>query len=169
MQAADNPEGDGALQAIGSAQGNRPVAHLQGFGIAKGGGPQLSHGLDSHHGQIGDRIGAQHAAIHLLAIGQGHLNPVDTIDHMGIGEHQPLAINHHTGALAPLPRAGGGIAEQLPQQGIAEGRIQAPGGHVALRIDPHHRGRHPLDRLSHKAAGLGQRGLGRRDSSRDGG
>ena len=39
VQAADNPQGDGALEAIGGAQGYRPVAHLQGFGIAEGGGP----------------------------------------------------------------------------------------------------------------------------------
>ena len=39
VQAADNPQGHGALEAIGGAQGNGPVAHLQGFGIAKGGRP----------------------------------------------------------------------------------------------------------------------------------
>ena len=88
---------------------------------------------------------------------------------MGIGEHQPLAINHHTGTLAPLPRAGGGIAKELPQQGIAKGRIQPPRRHVALRVNPHHRGRHPLNRFGNKTAGLGQGWQRRLDSSRDGG
>ena len=88
---------------------------------------------------------------------------------MGIGEHQPLAINHHTGTLAPLTGAGGGIAKELAQQGIAEGRIQPPRRHIALRIDPHHRGRHPLNRFGDKTAGLGQGGHSRLDSSRGGG
>ena len=96
VQAAHDAEGHRALQAVGAAQGNRPVAHLEGLGIAQGGCLELALAAYTHHGQVGDRIGPYHAAVELAAIGEGHLNAVNRIDHVGVGEHQAAAgVDHH--------------------------------------------------------------------------
>ena len=49
VQAADDSKGHGALQAIGTPHGNRPIPHLEGFGIPQGRCLEPGGGLEPHH------------------------------------------------------------------------------------------------------------------------
>ena len=112
VQARNDAQGHGALKPIGAAHGYGPIAHLQGLGVAQTGGAQIPRAGDFDHGQIGNRIGAHHRTVHMATIGQGDLNAVDLIDHVGVSENQALGcIDYDARPLTPLPHAAGGIAE----------------------------------------------------------
>ena len=152
MQAADDAEGDRALEAIGAAEGDGPVAHLQGLGIPQGRRCQGLAPGDAHHRQIGDAVTADDRAIELASIGHRHLDRIHLIDHVGIGEHQTLGrIDDHPRPLTPLPHAAGRITEQIAQQRIKHGRIKGLAGDGTLGVDAHHRGCNAAGRLGDKA------------------
>ena len=159
MQAAHDAQGHRALQAVGGAQGNRPIAHLQSLRITEGSGLHARAHRNAHHGQIRDGIGPEHPPLQLTTIGEAHLHPISPIHHVGIGEHQALGIDHDPRSLAPLPGVGHLVAEQLPQQRVVKGGIQADARHAALGVDPHHRWSHPLHRAGHKTV-AGTRAIG---------
>ena len=67
---------------------------------------------------------------------------------MGIGEHQaPGGIDHHPGSLAPLPHRAGRVPEEVPQQGVEEGRVKGLASHIPLGVESHHRGANPAGRI----------------------
>ncbi len=62
------------------------------------------------------------------AVGEQHLDLVGAFDHMVVGEHIALRADDHARAQAGLdllPRPAGRIAEEAPQYGVVEERIDA--------------------------------------------
>ena len=152
MQAADDAQGHRAFQSERGAEGDRPIAHLHGFRITQGSPWRQLIALETHQGQVRDRIGAHHLAIPLFPVGQGDADGLHPIHHMGIGEHKALGIDHHTRALAPFPlRTCRRVPQQVPQQGIKQRGVKRLTFHGALGVDPNHRRGHPLNGIGHKA------------------
>ena len=95
MQAADNAQRDGSLQAIGSAQSNGPVTHIQSIGITQTGRLRRGLAFETDQRQIRDRVTADHHPIALLSIGKSHANILHLLHHMGVGEHKALSVDDH--------------------------------------------------------------------------
>ena len=144
MQAADDAQGDGPLEAVGRPQGDRPIPDVQRTGIAEGSRLQARSLRDPDHRQIGHGVNTQHRALEFFSAGQGHLNPFGTIDNVGIRQNHALAIDHDPGALAAFAAIRDLITKHLPQQGVTKGGIQPKAGNGSLGIDPHDRRTHPL-------------------------
>ena len=152
MQAADDAEGDGSLQAEGCAQRDGPVADLHRFRVTERGLGRQITAVQTHQSQIRHRIGADDLSIALFAVGQGDAHRFHPLHHVGIGEHQAVAVDHDAGSLPTLAfLAKWWIAEQIPQQGIDECGIKTLTLHGALGVDPDDSGCHLLHGIRDEA------------------
>jgi hypothetical protein len=96
VQAADDTQRDGAVESVGMAQSNGPVTRLKGIGITKGRRLQLLRRRGQpNNSKISHRIAAHHLAIDLSSVGKADLNPVSSLDHVSIGQHQSIATDDH--------------------------------------------------------------------------
>ena len=152
MQAADDAQGHRAFQAVGSAEGNGPVAHLHRFGVSEGRLRWQSACVEANQGEVGHRIRAHHTPIQLVTIRQRDAHGFHPIHHMGIGQHQAIGIDHHAGTLPSLALlTNRRIAEQIAQQRVDQGRIKWLPLHCAFGVDPHDRWGDLFDGIGHKA------------------
>jgi hypothetical protein len=81
------------------ADGDGPIAHLHGVGIADLGGHQVLLAFHADHGQVGGRIHTHHLGVVLHRIaGELHLDAVGLVDHVVVGQDVAGLVHHHAGA-----------------------------------------------------------------------
>ena len=157
MQAADNSEGDGSLEAIGRAQSNGPVTDIQRIGVTEPGRLRRLTTLQPNQRQIRDWITPDHNTIALIAVGQGDIDLLHLLHNVGIGEHQPLPVDHNSGTLTTLTlRSIAGLSEQIPQQRVDQIGIKGLALHDPLRIDSDHCRSNVAHCICHKTVSAGK-------------
>ena len=101
-------------QPKGRADGQHPVAHLQGMRIPKQYGGQAS-GVDLQHRNVRGLIQAQHLGREFAPVHQGHGDRVGRLHHVGIGKNHAATVNDEPRALVEEGR--GRLAQGVPANG----------------------------------------------------
>ena len=175
--AADDPQGDGVIQAKGVTHRDGPVPHFHRIGITQRRHGQRLRGGHAHHGQISHGIGANHRTLHGAAIHQPHRDPRGPLHHVSVGEDQAISLKDHPCALTAFGaltrpwhwHGARGTTKELTKHRIHQEHwrdsARATGaGDGALGVDANHCWPGLTHGLSHKrlAAGGGHRRPGRR-------
>ena len=115
LERRDDAAGDRAVEAEGIADRHHGVADLHLGGLAERQRVQLAfRRFDVKQGQVGGRVGADHLGVIAgFGVAEFDLDPIGAFDHVVVGQHVALGVDHEAGA-------GGGAAAFL--FGFAEGR-----------------------------------------------
>ena len=92
------PAGDGALQAVGAADGQDPVSPPHAVRVAQPGDFQRLAGIDLDHRQVGEAVAADDLGGKFLARDQFHPNLIGAVDDVIVGEDVPLGVDHESRA-----------------------------------------------------------------------
>src|ERR1039457_7707447 len=93
---ADDSRCYGGLIAEWRADGNRPIAHLYGVGIADFGHSRVLLALYADHGQVRRHIHAHHLGVifHRIVV-ELHADAVRLVDHVVVGQNVTGPVHHH--------------------------------------------------------------------------
>ena len=95
----DDPERDGAVEAVRVADGEHPLADAHLFDLAEVRGRERRLGLDAQHGEVGLLVVAEHlGGIRLLPALHRDLDLVRALDHVVVREHEPFRARDHARA-----------------------------------------------------------------------
>src|ERR1022692_3914618 len=117
---ADDARRDGGLIAERRTDGNGPIAHLHGVGIAHLGHGQVLLVFHADHRQVRGGVHAHHLGIifHRIVV-ELHADAIRLVHHVVVGQNVAGAIHHHarTGGLtAALLHLGTAVAEEAVEQ-----------------------------------------------------
>jgi hypothetical protein len=124
------------LEAIGIADRDHQLAGAQGLRLPEGHGGQIGSG-DLQHCHVGIRILTDQIGGSLPAVRQHHLDVRRLLDHVAVGENQPVGGEDES-------RAGAGLRR----------RTASWAGSSLPNVHRHHRRCHQLDRTG-DGAGIG--------------
>ncbi len=132
-QRRDDAAGDRLADAEGIADGEHEIADLELIGIRQRQGRQLCLArFDLEHGELHALIGQQDMGGVFAPVAQHHGDLIAVLDHMVVGDDQPIGPQDHARAqrvLDPLLRHAAAeiIAEELLEEGIVEQRREIAG------------------------------------------
>ncbi len=152
---ADDARGHGGLEAEWRANGDGPVAHLHGVGIADLGGHQVLLAFHADDREVGGRIHTHHLGVVLGGIaGELHLDAVGLVDHVIVGQDVAGRVHYYAGTqriALPLGHVGGPVTERTPEETL-EKVVHTAVVALVLVVRGHHlalaaTGRRPHGRL----------------------
>ena len=102
----DDPGRHRSFQAEGMPYGQDPVADLDGVAVAEPGRRELVGPLNSHHGQVGLRIGDDLGGLVLPTVLQSHGDLAAAADDVVVGKDDARRIDHQSRSHSAVPVLG---------------------------------------------------------------
>ena len=173
MLPADDPGTHSRLELKWITDRDHPVADREAVGVAEFGDRQAAGVGEPHHGEVAVGVGLDVGRLEFTTVGESHHDLVGPLDHVIVGDHDPLGRHDHARAHAGAARhpAVGRVELEVFRNPVGKhalkGRalkgVHLPLAWPAVRIGPlglHHAANHDHARcgdLSRIAKGRGER------------